>query len=74
VSLDRTKDDWISAIEKDNLNWAQVSDLKFWNSTAAITYKIQSIPASFLLDKQGKIIAKNLRGDLLEAKLSEIFN
>jgi thiol-disulfide isomerase/thioredoxin len=74
VSLDRSKDDWINAIAKDKLEWAHVSDLKFWNSTAAKTYKIQAIPASFLLDKQGKIIAKNLRGDLLEAKLSELFN
>lgn len=73
VSLDRSKDAWTSAIEKDQLEWTHVSDLKFWNSNAAKTYKIQAIPASFLLDKQGKIIAKNLRGDLLEAKLSEIF-
>lgn len=74
VSLDRSRDSWVNAIEKDQLEWTQVSDLKFWNSEAAKTYQIQSIPASFLIDKKGKIIAKNLRGDLLEAKLSEIFN
>jgi len=74
VSLDKKKESWIKAIEKDNLTWIHVSDLKYWNSEAAELYKVQSIPASFLLDKNGKIIAKNLRGDALEAKLSEIFN
>jgi len=74
VSLDKKKESWVEAIEKDNLTWMHVSDLKYWNSEAAELYKVQSIPASFLLDKSGKIIAKNLRGDALEAKLSEIFN
>lgn len=74
VSLDKTRDNWIKGIEDDNLAWTQVSDLKFWQSEAAKTYKIQSIPANFLLDKEGKIIAKNLRGDALQAKLSELFD
>lgn len=74
VSLDKNKDSWISAIESDQLTWIHVSDLQFWNSAAAKLYRVQSIPASFLLDKNGKIIAKNLRGDALEAKLSEIFD
>ncbi|MCK5168754.1 MAG: AhpC/TSA family protein [Bacteroidales bacterium] len=74
VSLDKKKESWLDAIEKDKLNWIHVSDLQYWNSAPAELYKVQSIPASFLLDKQGKIIAKNLRGDALEAKLSELFN
>lgn len=74
VSLDKKKESWIEAIEKDKLSWIHVSDLQYWNSAPAELYKVQSIPASFLLDKQGKIIATNLRGDALEAKLSELFN
>ncbi len=73
VSLDRTKEDWVKAIKDDRLTWHHVSDLKFWKSSAAQLYKIQSIPASFLIDKDGKIIGKNLRGPALEQKLSEIF-
>jgi peroxiredoxin len=73
VSLDRTKADWVQAIEEDNLDWTQVSDLKFWNSEAAQTYNINAIPFSILLDPEGKIIAKNLRGVELDNKLKEIF-
>ncbi|MFC2151383.1 redoxin domain-containing protein [Bacteroidota bacterium] len=74
VSLDKQKESWVGAIESDQLTWTHVSDLKYWNSEAAKLYQVQSIPASFLLDKNGKIIAKNLRGNALEAKLSEIFD
>lgn len=74
VSLDKKKESWISAIENDQLTWVHVSDLQYWNSAAAKLYQVQAIPANFLLDKNGKIIAKNLRGDALEAKLSEIFD
>ena len=74
VSLDKKKESWISAIESDKLTWIHVSDLQYWNSFAAKLYQVQAIPANFLLDKNGKIIAKNLRGDVLEAKLSEIFD
>ena len=74
VALDKKKESWVDAIENDQLAWAHVSDLQYWNSAPARLYKVQGIPASFLLDKQGKIIAKNLRGDALEAKLSEIFD
>ena len=75
VSLDRSRSTWINAIESDNLGaWNHVSDLKFWQSKAAQIYNIKSIPASFFLDPQGKIIAKDLRGSRLEKKLSEIFN
>lgn len=72
VSLDRTKGEWERAIRNDNLPWTHVSDLKFWQSAAAQQYGVQAIPATFLLDKEGKIIAKNLRGDALEAKLDEV--
>lgn len=72
VSLDQEKDPWVKAIEKDGLAWNHVSDLQFWNSAAAAAYGVQGIPATFLLDKEGKIIAKNLRGEELERKLTEI--
>jgi thiol-disulfide isomerase/thioredoxin len=73
VSLDRSKESWIKAIETDKLSWPfHVSDLLYWNSKAAVTYGIRSIPDNFLLDGQGVIIAKNLRGDRLHIKLSEL--
>ena len=72
VSLDQEKDSWVKAIEKDGLPWHHVSDLQFWNSAAAAAYGVQGIPATFLLDKEGKIIAKYLRGEELERKLEEI--
>lgn len=74
VSLDKNNESWVNAIENDNLSWVHVSDLKYWNCAPAKIYQVQSIPASFLLDKKGRIIAKNLRGDVLEAKLSELFD
>jgi peroxiredoxin len=73
VSLDRSKEDWIKAIKEDNLTWTHVSDLKYWQSDAAKTYSISAIPFSLLLDPNGVIIAKNLRGPALESKLAEIF-
>lgn len=72
VSLDQAKANWTRAIRNDNLTWTHVSDLKFWQSAAAQQYGVQAIPATFLLDKEGKIIAKNLRGEALEQKLEEI--
>ncbi|MFW6101820.1 MAG: redoxin domain-containing protein [Bacteroidota bacterium] len=75
ISLDKSRSDWVDAIEKDNLDeWYHVSDLEFWNSEAAKTYNVRSIPANFLLNKQGEIMAKDLRGDDLPAKLAEIFS
>lgn len=73
VSLDRTKDAWLKAIEKDNLNWTHVSDLKYFRSEAAMTYKVNSIPFALLLDPEGRVIGKNLRGRRLRAKLASIF-
>lgn len=72
VSLDQYKEAWLQAIEKDNLVWHHVSDLQFWNSAAAVSYGVSAIPATFLLDPQGKVIAKNLRGEALEQKLAEV--
>ncbi len=72
VSLDRNKQDWMQAIQEDGLVWTQVSDLQYFNSQAARDYNIQAIPFSILLDKDGKIIAKNLRGAALEQKLEEV--
>jgi len=74
VSLDRPGDreKWVRAIRNDNLTWTHVSDLKFWQSEAAQQYGVQAIPATFLLDKDGTIIAKNLRGEALEQKLDEV--
>jgi peroxiredoxin len=73
VSLDRTREDWLQGIREDGLTWTHVSDLKFWQSEAARTYNINAIPFSLLLDPNGIIIAKNLRGEALEKKLSEVF-
>ncbi len=74
VSLDRPgqKDKWLQAIYKDNLTWTHVSDLQFWNNAVAQQYRVQSIPQNFLIDPDGKIIAKNLRGAALEEKLCEV--
>lgn len=72
VSLDRTKEDWLQAIKEDGLVWTHVSDLKYFDSQAAKDYNISAIPYSILLDKDGKIVAKNLRGPALERKLEEV--
>ncbi|HEX9959050.1 MAG TPA: TlpA disulfide reductase family protein [Fibrella sp.] len=74
VSLDNPgkREAWVRAIRNDNLTWTHVSDLKGWQSLAAQQYGVSAIPATFLLDPSGKIIAKNLRGDALEAKLAEM--
>ncbi|MBI1226448.1 MAG: redoxin domain-containing protein [Bacteroidetes bacterium] len=73
VSLDKTKEPWLAAIEKDGLVWNHVSDLKGWSNDAAKLYGVTSIPHTVLVDKDGKILARNLRGDQLTAKLQEIF-
>jgi len=76
VSLDRpdAKDKWLAAIHKDGLTWTHVSDLKYWDNEVAKQYGIRAIPQNLLLDPQGRIIAKNLRGEDLDAKLTEIFS
>lgn len=73
VSLDRDKKSWLAAIREDNLNWQHVSDLRYWGSAAAALYKVGSIPRNFLLDPDGKIIGRDLRGTDLMDKLNELF-
>ncbi len=72
VSLDKDLRKWKAAIKKDNLTWIQVSDLKGWDSKPAADYGVDAIPASVLLDKEGKIIAVNAEGNELEKKLREV--
>lgn len=72
VSLDQSKDNWLSAIEKDGLIWNHVSDLKGWQSAAGAAYGVRSIPFTVLVDKKGNIIAKGLRGQALEEKIREV--
>jgi peroxiredoxin len=73
VSLDRNKTDWLQAIKEDGLTWTHVSDLKYFECQAARDYNVNAIPFSILLDKNGVILAKNLRGPALEQKLEEVF-
>jgi len=74
VSLDKTRDAWLKGIQDDHLEkWIHVSDVKYWNSVVVPLYKIESIPFNYLLDKEGRIIASNLRGDALQRKLAELF-
>lgn len=74
VSLDKPadRDKWIAAIEKDGLPWTQVSDLKAWDNEAAKLYEVNAIPMNFLIDPNGKIIGKYLRGEALEAALKKV--
>jgi thiol-disulfide isomerase/thioredoxin len=74
VSLDGEKHAWLEAIKKDGLPWMQVSDLKGWKNSAAVMYGIEGIPMNYLLDKDGIIVAKGLRGDDLEKKLAEFLH
>lgn len=73
VSLDKDKSAWTGAIQQDGLPWKHVSDLAFWNNAVAQQYGVSSIPYTVLVDRDGKVLAKNLRGPALEAKLAEIF-
>lgn len=73
ISLDRKKERWLKAIEQDKLTWHHVSDLKGWKNAAALLYGVRSIPQTFLLDKEGRILAHNLKGPDLANKLKQIF-
>ncbi len=73
VSLDRDRQRWLEAIAVDNLTWPHVSDLQYWSNAAAQLYNVSSIPHTVLVDKEGRIIARNLRGEALERKLAELF-
>jgi peroxiredoxin len=72
VSLDQVKPNWLEAIKADNLTWTHVSDLQFWSNAVAKLYHIESIPANLLIDPNGKIIARDIRGEELQRKLQEI--
>lgn len=74
VSLDQpnAKDKWIKAIHDDQLSWSHVSDLQYWKNAVAVQYGVQAIPQNYLIDPNGKIIAKNLRGEALNKKLGEL--
>lgn len=73
VSLDDKKEAWLKAIKDDGLEWAHVSDLKGWKNEVAKEYDIRAVPSNFLIDKEGKIVAVDLRGEELTQKLAEIF-
>lgn len=72
VSLDKDAAKWKEAIAKDKLTWPQVSNLKSWEEPIALQYKVESIPATFILDASGKVVAKDLRGEALRAKVKEL--
>lgn len=76
ISLDQptAKEKWIKAIHDDKLTWTHVSDLQYWKNAVAVQYGIHAIPQNLLIDPQGKIIGKNLRGEDLQKKLAELFN
>lgn len=74
VSLDKTKRAWVNGIQEDHLErWIHVSDVQYWNSEVVPLYNIETIPANFLLDREGRIIASDLRGEMLQTKLAELF-
>ena len=74
VSLDKEASKWKEAIAKDKLSWTQVSNLKHWDEPIAKEYGIESIPATIVLDAKGNIVAKNLYGAELKAKILELLN
>jgi peroxiredoxin len=74
VSLDKDKDAWKKAINQDHLSWTHMSDLKYWNSQAVETFGFQGIPFNVLVDPSGKVIAQELRGEELDARLKQILN
>ena len=74
VSLDKTAEAWKKAIADDGLTWNHVSNIAYFNDAIAKMYNVDAIPAAFLLDGNGVIVAKNLRGPALEAKVAELLN
>ena len=74
VSLDNDRSRWVKAIEQDQLTWQHVSDLKGWRNAVAQQYSVTAIPHTILLDKEGKILGRNLRGAALAQKLEELFD
>lgn len=74
VSLDKSKEAWVAAIKKDNLTWTHVSDLLYWDSEPAKLYGVRAIPSNLLVDKDGVIVAKNIRGEELGQTLKDLLN
>jgi peroxiredoxin len=74
VSLDSKKENWLKAIEDDQLTWSHVSDLKFWQNAVAVQYGVRAVPTNLLIDPTGKIVARDLRGEELSKKLKEFIN
>jgi len=74
ISLDKKKENWIKGIKDDNLNWIQVSDLLFWNSEIAKLYGVRAIPANYLVDSKGIIVARNLHGEELQSTLKSLLD
>ena len=74
VSLDKNQSSWARAIEDDGLSWNHISNLKYWQDPIALLYGVRSIPAAFVLNKDGVIVAKNLRGAQLDAKIEELLS
>jgi hypothetical protein len=74
VSLDKEKEPWVKAISDDQLFWNHASDLQYWNSAVVPLYGIEGIPFNVLLDPNGMVIAKDLRGEDLHKKLAEVLN
>lgn len=74
VSLDDNAEAWKKAIEKDKLTWTHVSNLQKWKEPIALAYNVEEIPTTFLLDEKGNIVAKNLHGEELRAKVMELLN
>jgi peroxiredoxin len=72
VSLDNSRDRWLQAIEQDGLTWPHVSDLRGWSNEVAQMYEVSSIPKTILVDPQGRIVAKDLRGPTLERMLAQL--
>ncbi len=71
ISLDEKKESWIKAIEMDKMDWVNISDLKGFSSPVAKEYRVTAIPTTYMIDKQGNIIGKNIRGDKLESFVAE---
>lgn len=74
MSLDKDAAKWKEAIANDKLTWIHVSNLKFWDEPIAAQYNVQSIPATFIVDDSGKVVAKDLRGNELKAKIIELLS
>ena len=73
ISLDKSKENWSKVVEKNKIEWMQISDLKFWKSPIAKAYFINELPYNLIIDKEGKVVAKNLHGEELENYLKNLF-